>query len=214
MSVRKPGRTSRRPVPRKSSRGAEFATSADGAPAAGTAPATGAPGDGPVALLETAIAALARGDARAALAAASDACWRAPEAPAAHYAYGQAWLALGEALEAQRAFAAAIREARLARRLAQPHPRPPLGAYPVDRGDAPADRRPDVSADDPGPGPGDAGTGAVGARAAGGPTPGRILAASWPLSAASLATRMAAGRPPGGRRRLAGPRPRYWIHLS
>jgi Tfp pilus assembly protein PilF len=45
---------------------------------------------------------------RAALVAASEACWRAPKLAAAHYAYGQAWAALGEAEHAEQAFAAAI----------------------------------------------------------------------------------------------------------
>ena len=59
--------------------------------------------------LATAIAHLQAGDARAALQAASDACHAAPGLPAAHYAYGQAWAALGETGRAERAFAAAIR---------------------------------------------------------------------------------------------------------
>lgn len=40
--------------------------------------------------------------------AASEACHAAPDMPEAHYAYGQAWLALGEAGRAERAFAAAL----------------------------------------------------------------------------------------------------------
>src|SRR5208337_4660627 len=57
--------------------------------------------------LAAAIAHLKAGDAQAALQAASDACHAAPGLPAAHYAYGQAWAALGEAGRAERAFAEA-----------------------------------------------------------------------------------------------------------
>ena len=49
-----------------------------------------------------------QGDRQAALRAASDACYDAPGAPEPHYAYGQAWLALGEPRNAERAFAAAL----------------------------------------------------------------------------------------------------------
>jgi Tfp pilus assembly protein PilF len=62
----------------------------------------------PTALLETSIAALAQGDIQAALIAASDACHAAPNLPQAHYAYGQAWLALDQHANAERAFAAAV----------------------------------------------------------------------------------------------------------
>jgi len=48
------------------------------------------------------------GDTRAALAAASDACHSAPHLAQPHYAYGEAWLALGEPARAEQAFAAAI----------------------------------------------------------------------------------------------------------
>jgi tetratricopeptide (TPR) repeat protein len=48
-------------------------------------------------------------DALAALQAASDACHAAPERPEAHYAYGQAWSALGNHRNVERAFAEAIR---------------------------------------------------------------------------------------------------------
>ena len=51
----------------------------------------------------------AAGDAHAALHAASDACHAAPDLPEAHYAYGEAWAALGEPARAEQAFAAAIR---------------------------------------------------------------------------------------------------------
>jgi Tfp pilus assembly protein PilF len=61
--------------------------------------------------METAVAALARGDARAALTAASEACHLAPRTPEPHYAYGQAWLALNEPARAEQAFAAAIQRA-------------------------------------------------------------------------------------------------------
>jgi tetratricopeptide (TPR) repeat protein len=47
-------------------------------------------------------------DALAALKAASDACHAAPNRPEAHYAYGQAWSALGNHPNAERAFAAAL----------------------------------------------------------------------------------------------------------
>ena len=59
--------------------------------------------------LETAISALARGDAAAALRAASEACHDQPDRSEAHYAYGQAWLAVGEPARAEPAFATAIR---------------------------------------------------------------------------------------------------------
>jgi Tfp pilus assembly protein PilF len=65
----------------------------------------------PAAFLETAVAALARGDARTALFAASEACHLAPQTPEPHYAYGQAWLALNEPGRAEQAFAAAIQRA-------------------------------------------------------------------------------------------------------
>jgi Flp pilus assembly protein TadD len=47
-------------------------------------------------------------DARAALKAASDACHAAPHRPEAHCAYGQAWSALGNHPNVERAFAAAV----------------------------------------------------------------------------------------------------------
>ena len=56
------------------------------------------------AVLKTAVEHLARGDARAALYPASDACHSAPDEPRAHYVYGQAWLALNEPAHAQQAF--------------------------------------------------------------------------------------------------------------
>ena len=52
---------------------------------------------------------LAQGDHRAALQAASDACHAALDLPEAHYAYGQAWLALDQPGRAEPAFAAAVR---------------------------------------------------------------------------------------------------------
>ncbi len=67
--------------------------------------------DDPVPFLRAAVAHLARGEARQALVAASEACHRAPQLPQAHYAYGQAWLALNEATRAEQAFAAAIQRA-------------------------------------------------------------------------------------------------------
>jgi hypothetical protein len=45
--------------------------------------------NGPAPYLETAIDALAKGDTKAALVAASEACYRAPDKPEPHYAYGQ-----------------------------------------------------------------------------------------------------------------------------
>ncbi|MBS0641962.1 MAG: sulfotransferase [Proteobacteria bacterium] len=54
-------------------------------------------------------AARERGDLTGALRAASDACHAAPTDPAAHYAYGEAWTALGNHANAARAFAEAIR---------------------------------------------------------------------------------------------------------
>jgi Flp pilus assembly protein TadD len=62
----------------------------------------------PRCLLESAIAHLELGNARAALEAASDACHNAPRLPRPHYVYGQAWLALNEPTRAEQAFAAAI----------------------------------------------------------------------------------------------------------
>jgi len=56
-----------------------------------------------------AFAAHVRGDnPQAALASASEACHAAPNLPETHYAYGQAWLAVGEPAKAEQAFAAAI----------------------------------------------------------------------------------------------------------
>ena len=43
-----------------------------------------------------------------ALAAASEACHRSPHLATPHYAYGEAWLALGEPARAEQAFAAAL----------------------------------------------------------------------------------------------------------
>jgi Flp pilus assembly protein TadD len=63
----------------------------------------------PTPFLKAAVEALAAGEDQKALEAASEACWRAPELPAAHYAYGQAWLALGDPVRAEQAFGAAVR---------------------------------------------------------------------------------------------------------
>ena len=57
----------------------------------------------------TAAAALKRGEAEAALRAASDACRAEPDRAECHYVYGQAWAALGRPEMAERAFAEAIR---------------------------------------------------------------------------------------------------------
>lgn len=51
------------------------------------------------------------GDTAGALKTASAACHAAPHLPEPHYAYGQAWLALGEDARAEQAFAAAIQRA-------------------------------------------------------------------------------------------------------
>jgi Tfp pilus assembly protein PilF len=59
-------------------------------------------------LIALAVTQLNRGDARAALVAASEACHRASHLPQAHYVYGQAWSALGNEAHAERAFAAAL----------------------------------------------------------------------------------------------------------
>jgi len=45
---------------------------------------------------------LAIGQAAAAVTAASEACHRAPQLAPAHYAYGQAWLALNEPGKAEK----------------------------------------------------------------------------------------------------------------
>jgi Flp pilus assembly protein TadD len=66
------------------------------------------PPDDAVAFLKLAIEKLARGDAKTACAAASEACHRAPGEPRAHYAYGQAWLALTQPARAEQAFATAL----------------------------------------------------------------------------------------------------------
>jgi Tfp pilus assembly protein PilF len=58
--------------------------------------------------LRHAVEHLRRGEARAALQAASEACHCDPGDPHAHYAYGEAWLALNEPARAEQAFAAAI----------------------------------------------------------------------------------------------------------
>src|ERR1700722_7611914 len=49
------------------------------------------------------------GEMRAALQAASDACHAAPQLPQPHYAYGEAWRALGDSQRAGRAFGEAVR---------------------------------------------------------------------------------------------------------
>lgn len=62
-----------------------------------------------VAPLRRYVAARAAGDLNGALRAASDACHAAVTDSAAHYAYGEAWTALGHHANAARAFAEAIR---------------------------------------------------------------------------------------------------------
>ena len=62
----------------------------------------------PLPFLLDAISRLAMGDARAALKAASEACWRAPDMAQPHYAYGQAFDALGLPDRAAQAFARAV----------------------------------------------------------------------------------------------------------
>jgi Tfp pilus assembly protein PilF len=59
-------------------------------------------------LIALAVTMLGRGDPRRALGAASEACHCASHLPQAHYVYGQAWSALGNEAQAERAFAAAI----------------------------------------------------------------------------------------------------------
>ena len=54
-------------------------------------------------------AAFARGDLTDALNTASEACYAAPAAPESHYAYGQAWAAMGKPAHAAQAFAVALR---------------------------------------------------------------------------------------------------------
>ncbi len=61
--------------------------------------------------LLAAVSLLALGDAKGALIAASETCYRAPQLPAAHYAYGHAFLALG----LPRAHRAGVRSRRQAR---------------------------------------------------------------------------------------------------
>ncbi len=63
---------------------------------------------GHIAYLEQSEELLDGGNVQAALHAASAACFAAPHLPEAHYAYGQAWLALGDAARAEQAFAAAL----------------------------------------------------------------------------------------------------------
>lgn len=58
--------------------------------------------------LRQAVELLANGQSRAALHAASEACHAAPDRPEPHYVYGQAWLALDQPAQAERAFAASI----------------------------------------------------------------------------------------------------------
>ena len=49
------------------------------------------------------------GNLQAALTAATEACHAAPDRPETHYAHGQAWVALGKPVQAEKAFAAAIK---------------------------------------------------------------------------------------------------------
>lgn len=65
--------------------------------------------DDPLPFVQAAVSLLAQGDASGALFAASEACHRAPNLPQAHYAYGQAFAALGAPARAEQAFAAAIK---------------------------------------------------------------------------------------------------------
>jgi tetratricopeptide (TPR) repeat protein len=60
-------------------------------------------------MLQRYVALAAAGQREAALRAASDACHADPADPRAHYAYGEAWLALARPEQAGQAFAAAIR---------------------------------------------------------------------------------------------------------
>lgn len=66
-------------------------------------------GDAVSSALIHAVGLLERGDPRAALEAASEACFDAPGRPEPHYVYGQALAALGEHALAERAFAEAVR---------------------------------------------------------------------------------------------------------
>jgi Tfp pilus assembly protein PilF len=59
-------------------------------------------------LIALAVTQLDRGGARNASVAASEACHQASHLPRAHYVYGQAWSALGNEAQAERAFAGAI----------------------------------------------------------------------------------------------------------
>jgi hypothetical protein len=58
----------------------------------------------------------------AALKAASDACYASPHRPESHYAYGQAWSALGNHANAERAFAAALELADVKAEIASQRP--------------------------------------------------------------------------------------------
>jgi hemolysin-activating ACP:hemolysin acyltransferase len=62
-----------------------------------------------VEFLKLATEKLRQGDAQAALHAASEACHEAPQAPQAHYVYGECWMALNQPARAERAFADAIK---------------------------------------------------------------------------------------------------------
>ena len=64
--------------------------------------------DDPLFSLRIAIARLGEGQSRAALEAASEACHHAPGLLQAHYAYGEAWLALNQPVRAEQAFAASL----------------------------------------------------------------------------------------------------------
>src|SRR5947199_6123900 len=87
--------------------GANDAATANAVDPAGSSPAlTKTPASDPAPdeaarLIALAAIRLERGDARTALAAASEACHRAPHLPQAHYVYGQAWAALGNQANAE-----------------------------------------------------------------------------------------------------------------
>ena len=59
-------------------------------------------------LLQAFVGQMETGDPRAALESASAACFAAPHLAQSHYAYGQAWLAVGEPARAEQAFAATL----------------------------------------------------------------------------------------------------------
>ena len=72
-------------------------------------PAHADPSAGSEPYLRAAILHLQEGNAKVAVQAASEACRAAPHSAEAHYAYGEAWLALAEFTRAERAFAEAVK---------------------------------------------------------------------------------------------------------